>query len=267
MLQDQIIQAVSSALLDHEELRALFLVGSFGKGTADAYSDIDFLAVVEEGKKAEFPSVWRKILESIAPVVFWNQRPLGGTLINVVTADWVRCDLSIPADNKLGHWSKDTVRVLLDRDGLYETLPPYLTYKGPNTGRVTYLVNEFIRVLGLLSVGMVRGEYFLGTVGAGLLRDHLSSLLVEETGIPDPGGALHLSRLLSADQMQVLLSLPFPEPERKSIIEAHLATARAFMPRARAMAQKLDIPWPQPFEDATLRNLQRQFGEEFDVSW
>jgi Nucleotidyltransferase domain len=267
MLQDQIIQAVSSALLDHEELRALFLVGSFGKGTADSYSDIDFLAVVEEGKKAEFLSIWRKTLESIAPVVFWNQRPLGGTLINVVTADWVRCDLAIPADNKLGHRSKDTVRVLIDRDGLYETLPAHLAYKGPNTGRVTYLINEFIRVLGLLSVGMGRGEYFLGTVGAGLLRDHLSSLLVEETGIPDPGGALHLSRLLSADQMQVLLSLPFPEPERTSIIEAHLATARAFMPRARAMATKLDIPWPQSFEDATLRNLQRQFGEEFDVSW
>ncbi len=267
MLQDQLIQAISSALLNLEDLRALFLVGSFGKGIADAYSDIDFLAIVEEGKKADFPSIWRTTLESITPVVFWNRRPIGGTLINAVTADWLRCDLVIPSDNRLSNRSKDTVRVLIDRDGLYETLPPHLSYEGPNTGRVTYLINEFIRVLGLLSVGMGRSEYFLGTVGAGLLRDHLASLLVEETAIPDPGGALHLSRLLSADQMQVLTSLPFPKPERTSIIEAHLATARAFMPRARSMAARLDIPWPQPFEEATLRHLRRVFGAEFEVSW
>lgn len=267
MLQDQIIQALSSALLNREDLRALFLVGSFGKGTADAYSDIDFLAIVEEGRKADFPSIWRTTLESITPVVFWNQRLIGGTLINAVTADWVRCDLVIPADNRLVEKSRDNVRVLIDRDGLYETLPPHLALKGPNTVRITFLINEFIRVLGLLSVGMGRGEYFLGTVGAGMLRDHLASLMVEETAIPDPGGALHLSRLLSPGQMQVLTSLPFPKPERTSIIEAHLATARAFMPRARALAAKLDIPWPQPFEEATLRHLRRVFGGEFEVSW
>jgi predicted nucleotidyltransferase len=267
MSQDELIRAIAAALADQMQLRGLFLVGSFGKGTADAFSDIDLLAIVEEAGRAEFPAVWRATLEGIAPVVFWNQRPIGGTLINAITEDWTRCDLVIPTEAGLRGLTKDRVRVLIDRDGLYDTLPPHLAYGGPNVGKVTYLINEFIRVLGLLSVGMGRGEYFLGTVGAGMLRDHLSSLMVEETAIPDPGGALHLSRLLSPDQMQVLTGLPFPRPERTAIIEAHLATARAFMPRARALAAKLDIPWPQTFEEATLRHLRRRFGEEFDVSW
>jgi hypothetical protein len=267
MPQDELIRAITAALADQAQLRGLFLVGSFGKGTADAFSDIDLLAIVEEAGRAEFPAVWRATLEGITPVVFWNQRPIGGTLINAITEDWTRCDLAIPAEAGLRGQTKDRTRVLIDRGGLYDTLPPHLAYGGPNVGKVTFLISEFIRMMGLLSVGIGRGEYFLGTVGAGMLRDHLASLMVEEATIPDPGGMLHLSRLISPDQMRVLTDLPFPKPERRSIIEAHFATARAFMPRARVMAAKLDIPWPNTFEKATLRHLRRRFGEEFDVSW
>ncbi len=98
MSQDELIQAISAAFADHTQLRGLFLVGSFGKGTADAFSDIDFVAVVEEAGRAEFPAVWRAALGGISPVVFWNQRPIGGILINAITEDWTRCDLHIPAD-------------------------------------------------------------------------------------------------------------------------------------------------------------------------
>jgi hypothetical protein len=267
MSQEEVISAIASALLDRVEVRGLFLVGSFGKGTADRFSDIDLLALVEEDARAGFPAAWRTILEEIAPVVFWNQRQAGGTLINVITADWTRCDLVLPADNTLRGRSRDTVRPLIDRDGLHAALPPHLTCAGPNVARVTYLIHEFIRVLGLTSVVIERGEYFTGVAGAGMQRDHLAGLMVELAGLPDPGGALHLSRLLPPDQMSLLLRLPYPKPERSALVEAHLTMAREFMPRAKAAADQLGIPWPQAFEDATLRHLRQVFGNEFDVSW
>ena len=172
MPQDEFIKAISVTLDGHPGVRGLFLVGSYGKGTADAFSDIDLLAIIEETQKAEFPVTWQTILEGITPVVFWNQRQAGGILINAITTDWIRCDLFIPAENGLNNQSKDTVRPLIDRDDFYETLPPQLTYSGPNIGRVKYLINEFIRVLGLTSVVLGRGEYFTAVAGAGMLRDH-----------------------------------------------------------------------------------------------
>jgi len=267
MWQEELIDAVSASLGDIGHVRGLFLVGSHGKGAADAFSDIDLLAIVEEDRKADFVSAWRTTLENVTSIVFWNQRQADGILINAITADWIRCDLVIPNGTTLHGRSRDTVRVLIDRDDLYGTLPAHLSHSGPNADRVKYLINEFIRVLGLMVVVVGRGEYFTGVAGAGMLRDHLASLMVEESGITDPGGALHLSRLLSPEQMEILLGLPYPGPERASVVEAHLRTAQAFMPRAQTMAAALDIPWPQRFEEATLRHLRKAFGEEFDVSW
>lgn len=112
------------------------------------------------------------------------------------------------------------------RDSFYAALPPHLAYAGPNIARVTYLIHEFIRVLGLTSVVIERGEYFTGVAGAGMQRDHLANLMTEHAGIPDPGGALHLSRLLPPEPMSLLLGLPHPKPERAALVEAQLEMAR-----------------------------------------
>ena len=166
----------------------LFLVGSFGKGTEDRFSDVDLLAVVRDDQKEELPSTWRSTLEGITPVVFWNQRQAGAILMNAIAAGQTRCDLVIPVGSMHQGRLKDTVRVLVDRDGLYETLPPHLISSGPNVDRVKYLVNEAIPVPGLMTVVVGRSEYFTEFAGAGLLHDHLASLLVEQAGHAYPGG-------------------------------------------------------------------------------
>jgi predicted nucleotidyltransferase len=98
MRQDKLIEAISAALANHRSVRGLFLAGSYGKGTSDAFSDIDFLAVVDDTERAGFVTEWRAVLEGIAPVVFWSQRPGNGILVNAITADWVRCDLIVSAE-------------------------------------------------------------------------------------------------------------------------------------------------------------------------
>jgi hypothetical protein len=64
-----------------------------------------------------------------------------------------------------------------------------------------------------------------------------------------------------------LRSLPYPQPERDEVIEANFAMARAFMPRARAMAQRLGIAWPEVFEAATRRRLAATLGEYAGRAW
>ena len=93
--------------------------------------------------------------------------------------------------------------------------------------------------------------------GAELLRDLLRDLMLEACPLPDRGGMLHLSRLLTPEQMAVLETLPFPRPEREEAIAAHVATAAVFLPLARRMTDELDLHWPTAFEKATRAHLRR----------
>jgi predicted nucleotidyltransferase len=267
MTQDDLIARVTAEVAGLAQVRALFLGGSYGRGSADSYSDIDLIALVDAEHCADIAAAWRNLLESITRVVFWRAQGRGPVLINAITHEWLRCDIFVVAPAAFTSRAKDSVRLLIDPEGFYERLPPTLPPIAPDTGRVTYLINEFIRILGLLSVVVGRAEYFTAASGAGVLRDHLMSLMLEEVPLTDRGGALHLSRLLPTQQMEALRALPFPKPERGAVIDAHFAIARQFFPRARALASRLGIAWPDEFEAATRRHLQTAFGAENDVSW
>lgn len=267
MNQQDLIDTVKVALRDDPAIRALFLAGSYGRGTADEYSDVDLIALVAPEDQATFAARWRMMLHAITPIVFWNELNRGGLIINAVSNEWLRCDLSIVAPDNLGQRAKNTIKPLIDRDGIYNALPDSLPPKAPDPGTVRYLIHEFIRMLGLLPVGAGRGEYVTMVLGVGMMRGHLETLLMQDVTNPDPGGILHQSKLLPPDQMQLLASLPYPGPEREALIEANFEIARQFMPRARAMAKRLDIAWPEEFEAATRRQLSLMLGEAAGSAW
>jgi hypothetical protein len=259
MIKNPFIQDATAIFVGLPQVEALFLGGSHGAGTADAYSDIDLVAVAATDH-AGIAAAWRAGLEALQPVVFWDLRAGRSTLANAITEDWLRVDLLIVAAGDLGARSKAGLKVLIDRAGISEGLPDTLPPARPNPERVGRIIGEFIRVLGLLPVGVGRGEDVLLVKGAGLLRDLLQELMLEDCPLPDRGGVLHPSRLLTADQMAVLRDLPCPGPERGAVIAAHLAVAAVFFPLARAMAARVGTAWPAAFEAALQRRLKAELG-------
>lgn len=258
MNQAALIDRIKGALESDDRVRALFLSGSFGAGTADQFSDVDLLLVTDSGKQEEFVRAWPGILGGIAEVVFW-QRPFPGVpLLNAITAEWLRCDLLVFDPNQLRIRSRDSLKVLLDRSNLHATVSADDAMKGAPS-KLPAIVNEFIRVFGLLPVAIGREEYAVGVTGAGLLRSSLMQLLLEENGVRD-AGALHLKRLLTREQMNILEKMPGVNADRQSVIDASVNCARIFLPRAQALAQKLGVPWPETFEAATLRHLNKALG-------
>lgn len=267
MDQQQLIAAIGEKMANKEAVRGLFLAGSYGRGTADEWSDVDLLALAAPEDHAAIAADWRQVLHDITPIVFWQELNRGGTLLNAVSEEWLRCDLNIVTPENFGRRAKNTVRPLIDRDGVYDDLPDTLPPRQPDVGTVSYLIHEFIRMLGLMPVALGRQEYVTMVLGVGMMRGHLEALLMQDVTNPDPGGILHQSTLLSAEDMALLKSLPYPGPEREALIEANFAIAREFMPRARAMAKRLDIVWPEAFEAATRRRLAAMVGEEAGRAW
>lgn len=266
MDQRDLIEEAAPAM-DIEAVRGLFLAGSFGRGSADEWSDVDLIAVVADGQERAVADHWRLALNYITPIVFWNELSRGVLVLNAISEEWLRCDLTIVARKDFGQRAKDTVKPLIDRGGFYDALPSSLPPRQPDAGTVQYLIHEFIRMLGLMPVVLGRGEYVTMVLGVGMLRSHLETLLMQDVTVPDPGGILHQSRLLTPAQMQMLKSLPYPPPEREAVIAANFAIAREFMPRARTMADRLGIDWPDAFEAATRRRLSATLGEQAGNAW
>lgn len=260
MDQQGLIEAITARMADKETVLGLFLSGSFGRGTADEWSDVDLVALADLADHAALAREWRDTLASITPIVFWQELPRGGTLINAISEEWLRCDLIITTPDNFGRRAKNTVKPLVDRHARYDTLPDSLPPRQPDASTVSYLIHEFIRMLGLMPVGLGRREYMTMVLGVGMLRGHLETLLMQDVTEPDPGGMLHQSRLLPAEQMRMLAALPYPDAKREALIDANFAMARAFMPRARAMADRLGLVWPEAFEAATRRRLEATLG-------
>jgi predicted nucleotidyltransferase len=264
--QQRLISEVAAHLEADPRIRALFLSGSFGKGTADAWSDVDLLAVVPAEQHEALAADWRKTLETIVPIVHFNRLPWA-LVLNAVTDGWLRIDLDVTAPDRLQGRAQDKLKALIDRDNIYAALPATIPDPGPDPRRMAGTISEFIRILGLSHVADGRGEYELAVLGYSMLRRMMSDILVAEMGIGDTGGALHLSKLIDPGRMKILTDLPSPLATRDSVLAANNAVARVFFPRAKALAAKLGIDWPQAFEDATRAVLTSTLPEAHRPDW
>lgn len=260
MRAEDVITTITNTLSEQPVIRALLLSGSFGNGRADTYSDVDFVLVSEEGPSDEVAGLWRDAVERTGEIVLWWDRNNRPALINAITEDWMRTDVVILKPEQMGSHNQASLRPLFDHDGLYEHLPKERPPSQPSPARLLQQFEEFIRVLGLLHLAAGREEYINGVAGVFHLRAKLIDLLVEETAAPDRGGALHLNRLLTEEQKQLVTALPPPFAERDAMIAAHLAYARAYLPRARKLAERWDVDWPERFEAVTWNKLNQSLG-------
>ena len=260
MSQQDAIAQIAQALQPLPEVSALFLSGSHGNGLADAYSDLDFTVVAPDGATDALASQCRKAVELVGDPVLWRDRIVAPVLINAVLAGGLRIDLLLLKPDQMGHHRQDALKPVFDRNSLYSTLKPVTEPAPQSPARLRYQFDEFIRILGLLPLVIGRQEHLNGLTGIFHLRNILVEQMIAETGAKFRGGALHLNRLITDAQKAALAALPLPEPNRDSLIAAHLAYATAYIPRARAFAARQGVDWPEAFETATWQLLQRDLG-------
>ncbi|WP_304175360.1 hypothetical protein [Phenylobacterium aquaticum] len=263
MDRDQLIETVRALAAADPRVLALFLGGSLGQGLGDAYSDVDLIAVVEPAAHGAFTDAAHDWLSAGLDIVHWYRPHPALPLFGSVTVDWLRADLTVTVPGMV-HGAKDRLKPLYDPASLFETLPDRLAPRAADPDKIEAMVREFLRILGLLHVAVGREEWAVSVTGTGMLRNHLIALMVEQLDLPHPPGALHLKRLLSAEDMDLVTGLPVAEANRDSIVSANFAYARIFLPRARALAERVGAAWPEAFEAATRARLRRDLGADWD---
>jgi predicted nucleotidyltransferase len=259
--QQRLIDALTRMLSNDPRIESAWLAGSLGNGSGDAFSDVDILVVVPDPVLQPATDDYHANMAALMGVVRVNL--VRGRVLNCITEDWDRFDLTFVKRGEFAMRPFAQLVALVNR-GTPEPTPAATSIYQPSAERVLELVNEFIRVLGLLPVAVGREEYVLAEDGIGLLRRMTIELMIEQNRIAPSarGGALHLRRLLTSDQHGLLSALPPVSATRDSALAGHQALARLFLPLARELAAQSGAVWPVAFEDATRRHLARTIGME-----
>lgn len=235
-----------------ERVRGVWLTGSLGRGTADRFSDIDMLLVVESNDRLPFAEQWPRLVTRLAAPLL-TKTVVPPFVFAHVLPGWLRWDVAIGTSDDLADLPASAVRALVDKDGVAPG--PEIEARPPDPATVLALTEEFIRVLGLLPVVIGRGELVTAASGACLLRGMTTSLLRMRVEGRFPSGALHLSRVLPGEPMEQLRCLPPLSAEAGSAIALHLACARLLLPAARSM---LGADYPHRLERACWEHLARE---------
>jgi predicted nucleotidyltransferase len=252
-------------LPEDDRILGVYLIGSYGSGEADRFSDVDVHCVVTDDSLGWFEQNWADVLRTLAgPTVLADRIPglVGGLGI---TPDWLHVDLVIHPLASFDRCQYDGVRVLFDRDGtLFPDGDQPRKQGRPGTPYwPRQAVNLFFYFLGNLVTVLGRDERIVASQGIGAVRDQLIALMLAERGVRRTGGAKRLNAYLSTEQRAALEAVPAAGTDPADIIAANQHICREFIRRGTALAQRTGEPWPQEFVDATLSHLRNHFNIDF----
>ncbi len=261
MNQADLTAQITKVLSVQERVVAAFLGGSFGRGEADDYSDVDVYVVVAAAQ--DIPIVVAElagIAGKVSPVLFSQLLPNART-INSITMEWLRFDFTVLSQGELVFFAQDQLKPLFDRPDVFKTLRAISEYgRNLSPEALVDIVNEFIRVVGLSVVVNGRDDPIVAQTGTNLLRDMLIRIMVFENGAQPQRGVLSLKRILTPHQFAALKSLPPQDATWASVFARTKAIAEQFLPRARALATELGSTWPEEFERVTLAHVDKKLG-------
>ena len=249
-LFDQAVQVFAA----DERVRAVWLSGSLGRGDADAMSDLDLIVAVADEALPDFAAQWPDWLAHITPTLIARSLPFAPGSLYAVTPERLRIDVVAEPASRVGKSPFRHRVVVFDRDGL-DAEVPVPEPVGPSVERVSMLVEEFFRDVGMFPVVLEREDWLLGLEAIHLVRSLLYQLFVEMNAPLPPMGVKQWSAKLTMTQRRVLEALPTGDADRESVVAAHHAVAHAFREHARAACATLGIAWPDDLEAATDRYL------------
>jgi predicted nucleotidyltransferase len=254
--QQKIVDRIAALLKSRDDVEALWLSGSLGAGEGDEWSDVDFLVLSPQDKIAALPEALKAQMRDAFQTVFSND--IFGRVLNFIAPDWTRFDLNLVTPPDLARFDAGALKPLFNKGTHTPPVQPLASY-APPAATVEKLSTEFLRVLGLSSVALGRGEYDVLLSGLDLLRRMTIDLMLEENAVPPArrGGALKRNPFLSDAQRADLAQIPAAGADRRSLMAAHEAIARIFLARAKTLCTRTGAAWPDRFERATRTHLMK----------
>jgi hypothetical protein len=260
-LVDRCIEVLSA----DERILGAWLDGSLGQDAGDEWSDVDVHCYVADDDLPAYDAGWRDLMAAIlgtTPV--WTHH-LGASAFGQVggaaaDTDFRHVDLMVFGRSRAEQRSWDGTVPLFDRGGL---LPSGAVPPAP-PGEPSFprqVVEQYLYSLSQQQVVVGRRELvrMYGSIGT-FMDVFLLPLLFAERGIDPKGGIKRLNAFLDDEQRALLESMPPITMDLDALTAAQLWIARAGLPRARRLAERIGADYPDDLERAVAAHLQRTLG-------
>ena len=179
-MQTDFLTALRARLDGDPQVLAAWLAGSFGRGNADRYSDIDLHLLLAD--VYAFRASAREWLGSLRPLVLYKLL-FDGQMINALTDDGLRIDIWLHAEAPL--LDPAAVDVLLDRAGALrlETPPAAPSDPAQVANWLLAQIEEFWRCVSLLPTVIGRNELLVSFMGLYVELGIVTDILMAGYGV------------------------------------------------------------------------------------
>ena len=242
---DAVLDTLLEIARHDERIRAVWLSGSIGRGTADAGSDLDVIFTIPDPGDFDDPGAWA----ALDPVITIPIPGLPGCFAFTTRAG-LRVDVVVEAVAQHAETPYRHRVPVLDKDGLgtptADGEPP-----GPDLARMDAVVTEFLRQGAIFPAAIVaRGDWLLGQVATHNCNVQLYHLLAQANEPLPPMGVKQWSSRLTPEQRELLAAMPRPAATRESVIAAMSVAKDALRTHGRAAVEAVGGTWPLAVERA-----------------
>lgn len=255
--QTTYIQSLQHALETHPAVKAAWLSGSFGRGHADRYSDIDLNVWLDERDVEPFRRGTQSRLDALRPLVLFRWM-FNNRMANALTRDGLRLDLWLHTDAPA--LDSNSVKVLWDRDKtlqFHEAAPAALVTKE----RLLDQISEFWRCIALTPPVIGRDERIVSLTGLAIESNILTDVIIQGYGIPRESGVKRLNPFLPNKlRQEIEAALDLNGLTISSLAQAHLALARIMQTEGRQIATRHHFDYPTELENAALEYTMQELA-------
>ena len=259
-LQQEYLHKLQSALEVNPAIKAAWRSGSFGRGNADRFSDIDLNLWLDAADVDDFRKTTQAWLETMRPLVLFRWM-FNDRMANALTADGLRLDLWLHTDAAPA-LDPTRVQVLFDREHMLQmradnAMPDAAALRS----RLLEQIREFWRCIALTPAVIGRDERIVALMGLTIEVNILTEVIITGYGIPRDSGVKRLNPFLPEKlRLEIEEALAFDGLTNSSLVQAHLALARTMQEEGRQLATRHGFDYPVALETAALDYTARELA-------
>ena len=262
-MQTRFIDALTAKADADPRVRAAWLTGSFGKGMADRWSDVDAHLLLGSSALDEFSKGVEAWLAQIRPLVF-VRRMFDGQMVNAMTDEAMRLDVWLHGGAR-ADVTKGETRVLYAEEGSLAWQPQLGEDLTPEAAadELRRAIPEFWRCVSILPVIPGRDEKLVGAGGNFLILMLLADVLSVASGRRRDRGVKALNGFLlprfrqCAEEATHLNVLNLEELAR-----FQLRLVRIMREHGPAICEQWNVAYPRAMEETVLRYVTKELRSQ-----
>jgi hypothetical protein len=231
-----------------ERVVAAFLGGSYAKGTADAYSDLDLGLIIADEAYGDFLAGREAFIRRLGEPIFLQDGQWGGTdLALFIFSDGTEGELAVGSESRFTHIHVGPYKVLLDKTSCLSgaVFSGYEPSQAEQVETLRGLIDWFWHnLLHHFITSIVRGQLWSAYGALEDLRLTCVNLArLRENFKAEAEGYEKVEQALPVEQLAPLQAT-FCPMERAAMLQAALVIVRFYQELAPSLAQAHGLPYP-----------------------